>query len=253
MGANANGTARAAAANATALRNARINTAIGPSTSRDEVSNYQKQRERAARDKLRRPLPARMPLSVTLSTAEFEKMAIKAEQKELSPSDPNVVKPWWKGWFGGGAGGVRAKTMTFVDDEWDGSVADAFARAKIGTQSGDQHIVLTRVGPTNPVEQMGVRNIISLGERERRQEGLPPARVRRVLVGSVRGQAGKSGIMKGDVVTHINGEMFMGDAAELNALLIKEYEDQGRDGVVMIVVNADVCTSEALRLRSRVK
>ena len=54
-------------------------------------------------------------------------------------------------------------------------------------------------------------------------------------------------------MTHINGEMFTGNAAELNALLVHMYEEQGRDGVVMIVVNADECTAEALRLRSRIR
>ena len=59
--------------------------------------------------------------------------------------------------------------------------------------------------------------------------------------------------MKGDVVTHVNAEVFSGDAADLNARLVHAYEEQGQDGVVMIVVNAEACTAEALRLRSRVR
>jgi hypothetical protein len=59
--------------------------------------------------------------------------------------------------------------------------------------------------------------------------------------------------MKGDVVTHVNGEVFTGNSADLNALLVNMYEEQGRDAVVMIVVNADECTAEALRLRSRIR
>ena len=72
-------------------------------------------------------------------------------------------------------------------------------------------------------------------------------------MGSVRGQAGKSGIMKGDVVTHVNGEAFGGDASMLNSLLARTYEEYGDDGEVMMVVNAEECTAEALRLRSRVR
>lgn len=102
-----------------------------------------------------------------------------------------------------------------------------------------------------------MKKILEMGDRDDdrdgRRENMPPSRSQRVLVGSVRGQAGKSGIMKGDVVTHVNGEVFTGDAAALNALLVNAYEEQGMDGVVMIVVNAEECTAEALRLRSHVQ
>ena len=47
--------------------------------------------------------------------------------------------------------------------------------------------------------------------------------------------------------------MFTGDAMAMNALLVKAYEEQGKDGIVTILVNAEECTAEALRLRSRVK
>ena len=110
------------------------------------------------------------------------------------------------------------------------------------------------MGPKNPVEQIAVKKILSIGERERRQRGLEQSqRCHRVLVGAVRGQAGKSGIMKGDVVTHLNGEVFTGTADELNSFLVNSFEQQGGDGMVTIVVNAEVCTAEALRLRSQVR
>mmetsp|Transcript_16174 Transcript_16174/g.33850 ORF Transcript_16174/g.33850 Transcript_16174/m.33850 type:complete len:490 (-) Transcript_16174:211-1680(-) len=251
--AQSNTAARTAAAHATALRNARSNTTIGANSSRGDVRDFQKQREAAARAKLRRPLPARMPLCVTLNTGEFERMAQIAEQKELERG-MEIENTWWRGWFGGGGPGVRAKTMTFVDDEWDGSVADAFARAKIESRAGtNQQFVAGRKGPKNPVEQMGVKSILAVGERDPRREDEPPAWVHRVLVGSIRGQAGKSGIMKGDVVTHVNGETFTGDASALNDLLVQAYREHGNDGNVTIVVNADECTAEALRLRARVR
>mmetsp|Transcript_13830 Transcript_13830/g.29668 ORF Transcript_13830/g.29668 Transcript_13830/m.29668 type:complete len:482 (+) Transcript_13830:156-1601(+) len=223
------------------------------------VSNYQRQMEQKAREKLRRPLPARMPLCVTLSTGEFEKMALQSRQQaaELEPAADESPRSWLRGWLGKGAEKMRGgATMTFVDDEWDGSVADAFARARIGRGRAEQHVVQARVGPKNPVEQIAVKKILAMGERESREEGqerIPPTRTQRVLVGSVRGQAGKSGIMRGDVVTHVNGEVFTGDAADLNACLVNAYEEQGQGGVVMIVVNAEECTAEALRLRSRVR
>ena len=255
-----------AANNNNAMRNGYSNAGIQTSRSRDgetPVTNFQRQMEEKAREKLRRPLPARMPLSVTLSTGEFEKMALKSRQDAELANNPLVneqPKSWLRGLLGRGAGAMKGgATMTFVDDEWDGTVADAFARARIGTSSGNrnQPTVQARVGPKNPVEQLGVKKILSLGEQEengeKQHDGMPVTRTQRVLVGSVRGQAGKSGIMKGDVVTHVNGEVFTGDATELNSLLVTSYEEQGREGVIMIAVNCEACTAEALRLRSRVR
>ena len=78
---------------------------------------------------------------------------------------------------------------------------------------------------------MGVKNILAIGEREHQQagqDGATPARVHRVLVGNIRGQAGKSGIKRGDVVTHVAGEVFTGDATAMNALLMKAYKSRVR-------------------------
>ena len=250
--------------NTNTMRNGYSNAGITTNRSRDgdtPVNNFQKQMENQAREKLRRPLPARMPLSVTLSTGEFEKMALKSRQEAelLANPPPEQPKSWFRGLLGKGAGAIKGgATMTFVDDEWDGSVADAFARARIGTSSGNRNkAVVSRVGPKNPVEQISVKKILALGEQEtadeRKDGGMPTARTQRVLVGSVKGQAGKSGIQKGDVVTHVNGEVFTGNASELNALLVTTYDEQGKDGVVMITVNCEACTAEALRLRSRIR
>ena len=246
------------------MRHGYSNAGIRTNRSRDgeretHVSNFQKQMEEKQREKLRRPLPARMPLCVSLSTAEFEKMALKSRQQaEALESPPEPPREWLRVLLRRGVGLVRdgGVSMTLVDVEWDGTVADAFARARISTSNEgnrEQHIVKARVGPTNPVEQIGVKKILSMSEGEGSEERMPPTRSQRVLVGSVRGQAGKSGIMRGDVVTHVNGEVFTGDAASLEAMLVNAFELQGKDGVVMIVVNAEECTAEALRLRSRVR
>ncbi|KAL9179505.1 hypothetical protein ACHAXT_008795 [Thalassiosira profunda] len=252
-----NSAAAATARTTAALQHGYANAGIRTNRSRDgerdtPVSNFQRQMEEKKREKLRRPLPARMPLCVTLSTGEFEKMALKA--REPKPAETEQPKSWWRGLLGKGAGLRGGATMTFVDDEWDGSVADAFARARIGASPDkrEQQVVQARVGPKSPVEQAGVRKILSMGD-EHDAEERPTVRTQRVLVGSVRGQAGKSGIMRGDVVTYVNGEVFTGDAARLNALLVNSYEEQGKEGVVMIVVNAEACTAEALRLRARVR
>ena len=263
------------------------------------VTNFQRQMEERARERLRRPLPARMPLCVALRTAEFEGLALKireegeaahaaaaavADQRHRPPPPPpshrsssSSSSSSWGGWLGRGiskslqyahvvaggyGGGARAATtMTFVDDEWDGTVADAFARARIGrgedgaSRRGRQApaVARDRAGPRDGAVREGVERILAVAAAAPPPQSIGHRRRGRVLVGSVRGQAGKSGMMKGDVVTHVNGEAFGGDASMLNSLLARTYEEHGDDGVVMMVVNAEECTAEALRLRSRVR
>ena len=135
--------------------------------------------------------------------------------------DGYTKKSTWKGFLKGMLGGSGNASMTFVDDEWDGSVADAFARAQIGRVGNDnRQMVKGRFGPKSPAEQASVQRIIAMGleENESRDTLTRPIRFQRVLVGSVGGQAGKSGIKKGDVVTHVQGEEFTGDAAALHAM-----------------------------------
>ncbi len=254
---------QAANSNAT-MRHGYSNAGIRTNRSRDgeretHVTHFQKEMEKKAREKMRRPLPARMPLSVTMSTGEFEKMALKSRRGNGVTDLNEQPKSWLKALLGRGTEALNSgASMTFVDDEWDGTVADAFARARIGPVPGNRNQlhVQKRVSSKNPVEQIGVKNILAMGDTndgESSQGRRPPVRYQRVLVASVRGQAGKSGIMKGDVVTHVNGEVFLGNADALNTLLVNAYEEQGSDGVVTIVVNAEACTAEALSLRSRVR
>lgn len=292
-----------------------------------QISNYQREAELRARDRIRRPLPARMPLCVALRTGEFENIALLQQQQreeEMNnhrllqqqhaqlammadqghrppPPHSNESLPLgsrWGKWLKTGAktlvanvtgyeggGHNNGMNMTFVDDEWDGSIADAFARARVvsvaaarnkGQEGGvvvssegekgggatttttsntttKMMIVKGRIGPRTEIEKEGVNRILAESSRIAANDGRPPFRTKRVLVASVRGQAGKCGIMKGDVITHVNGEPFTGTAINLRATLIHAYEEQGHDGIVMLVVNAEECTAEALRLRSRVR
>jgi hypothetical protein len=120
------------------------------------------------------------------------------------------------------------KIVTFHDDQWDGSIADAFTRVYVGKQKPNR----------------GVDNI--LGEAE--STHLPPQA--RVKIGSVKGEAGKLGLQKGDVVTHVCGEAFEGCAADLSELIASLY-DCDRNCTFQIVVNADNCTAEVLKTRAR--
>lgn len=104
-----NSTAATTARTTAALQAANSNSAMrngysnaGVQTNRSHVSNFQKQMEEKAREKLRRPLPARMPLSVSLGTGEFEKIALKFRQDAGLEADPTAneqPKSWLRGWL----------------------------------------------------------------------------------------------------------------------------------------------------------
>ena len=70
----------------------------------------------------------------------------------------------------------------------------------------------------------------------------------RIVITRVRGKAAKYGIQKGDVITHVNGELFTGTAQDLNNLLHKFYhEDQPP---FSLVVNAEENTAFLLKQRA---
>ena len=106
---------------ATSMRNGYSNAGLRTNRSHEEhdtaVTNFQRQMERKAREKLRRPLPARMPLCVSLGTGEFEQMALLARRRVNPDQEAEEPKSWWRSLIGRGTG-VRGAVMTFVDDEW---------------------------------------------------------------------------------------------------------------------------------------
>jgi len=77
---------------------------------------------------------------------------------------------------------------------------------------------------------------------------------RRVVVASVSGPLARQGLRQGDVITHINGEEFDGNAEKLRDILDWTWrgggEGQHADHTIQIVVNAERGTAEVLRLRS---
>lgn len=124
--------------------------------------------------------------------------------------------------------GPKKPMLTFKRDEWDGSIADAFTRV---------HSV--------PKKNMAVDRILSLADSEFCGE----AKVR-VKIKSVKGQAGRVGLQKGDVVTHINAEPWEGTEDELSARIYQMYEEDPNQTFSM-VVNAEPATAEALKLRGQ--
>lgn len=121
---------------------------------------------------------------------------------------------------------ISNRTIMFEDEQWDGSIADAFSRVHV------------RKPKPNP----GMDDIL----RDAESTHLPPRA--RVKISSVKGQAGKVGLQKGDVVTHIGGEPFDGTSGELKSLIASFYVEDP-SSTFQIVVNADECTAEVLKLR----
>ena len=131
--------------------------------------------------------------------------------------------------------------LEFLDDVWDGTVLDAFS--KICVNKG----LLGNVTVTKRyAESKGIRNIIDVGSPKSRGKGYIDTPKPRVLVASMTNEGGQQGIVKGDVVTHFNGEEFAGTASELAAAIGSKQEGE----LLTFAFNADRAVAEALRRRS---
>jgi hypothetical protein len=78
-----------------------------------------------------------------------------------------------------------------------------------------------------------------------------------VLIAETHNDACKVAIKRGDVVTHVNGREFVGTSNDLK-MLVKSHYSSTRDGdhgnkKLEIVVNAELCVAQALKLRSFVQ
>ena len=133
--------------------------------------------------------------------------------------------------------------LTFCDDVWDGSVLDAFCKITV-MGGGKKDIVVEK----KICENVGVVNILE-GAGDDAEDWIDTER-NRVLVASVRSEAGRQGVLKGDVVTHFNGEEFEGTAEELNAAI--EAHAERSNGVFTLVLNAEPSVAEALKRRSMI-
>eukprot|EP00587_Corethron_hystrix_P003935 CAMPEP_0113301078 /NCGR_PEP_ID=MMETSP0010_2-20120614/2458_1 /TAXON_ID=216773 ORGANISM="Corethron hystrix, Strain 308" /NCGR_SAMPLE_ID=MMETSP0010_2 /ASSEMBLY_ACC=CAM_ASM_000155 /LENGTH=426 /DNA_ID=CAMNT_0000154643 /DNA_START=70 /DNA_END=1350 /DNA_ORIENTATION=- /assembly_acc=CAM_ASM_000155 len=183
--------------------------AVRPQRRMEEEKERRAQRALAARRNAEYPLPARMPKNATLPV------------------------PFTK------------RGLNFIDDLWDGSVADAFSRIHVGKKGAvSNKLKVIKVGKDNS----GVNRIIERSEQNRITGGgsdIHP--INRVLIQKINNILGHQGVQKGDVVTHINGERFLGNAEALMDQIknIKQNKD-----IITITFNADEGTAEALRVRA---
>jgi hypothetical protein len=157
------------------------------------------------------PLPVRMPKYVELTVPK-------------SPSD---------------------KALVFCNDTWDGTVMDAFTKITI---KGREH----RVKKKAPLQNAGVINVLSscMGPCTS-FEVATDARIdvehNRVLVAEIHPEGGGQGVMKGDVVTHLNGREFHGTASDLVQAI---SELAPHEKTFTLVLNAEPSIAEALKRRS---
>ena len=132
--------------------------------------------------------------------------------------------------------------LKFIDDAWDGTVLDAYSKITV-TKGLLGTITVTK----RHAESRGIRDVIDACPSSKKNgTGIIDIERPRVIVASMSREGGQQGIVKGDVVTHFNGEEFDGTAEDLMALV-----DSRREGETLtFAFNADRAVAEALRRRS---
>ena len=197
-------------------------------TAKQQKEEQQRAAIRAHRKK--HPLPVRMPLCATFTTSKTD------------------IK------YGYG--------LSVTDDDWDGSISDAFRRAII--KKGEEMSFSESEKRSRKLNSYYIGNVIDYSQLHGRdgqksdvvenmlvKTNVAPKLVyrepkHRVIVSKVRAQAGQHGIQKGDVVTHLDGEIFEGSAEDFMKVIEKFVEGD----TFSIVLNAEPAVAESLRIRS---
>mmetsp|Transcript_16127 Transcript_16127/g.35099 ORF Transcript_16127/g.35099 Transcript_16127/m.35099 type:complete len:506 (-) Transcript_16127:52-1569(-) len=131
--------------------------------------------------------------------------------------------------------------LTFCNDTWDGSVLDAYSKITVNRSFLGKTTVTKQ-----HAESSGIRRVINAGLAEPNGKGCFDAEKPRVVVASISVDLGRQGVVKGDVVSHFNGEPFNGTASELERLIADSFEGE----VLTFAFNADSAVAEALKRRA---
>lgn len=133
--------------------------------------------------------------------------------------------------------------FSLIDDVWDGTLVDAFTKTSIGFRGSIQ-----RKQP----KHKGVYRILNMDAND---DSFSNPRIDvdrpRVLVSSVKTKAGRQGVVKGDVITHINGEEFHGTKADFKQT-IRSIAERGVRGPLELILNAEKATVEVLKRRAAI-
>ncbi|KAL7563109.1 hypothetical protein ACA910_012293 [Epithemia clementina (nom. ined.)] len=135
------------------------------------------------------PLPVRMPKTVELSSIPNNYLTLR--QPGAGSSPPNSKQQQHQKWD------YYHHMIQLVDYEWDGTVMDAYSKISIGFLR-KIHQPQRPAARNNP----GVQRILGRG-----MDGqIEWPGQKRVLIHDAGRQAGRQGAVRGDVVTHINGQ-----------------------------------------------
>ena len=134
----------------------------------------------------------------------------------------------------GPLGKTEPPSLTFVDDECDGTLSDAFSNITVQSNG------MVKKQKRN---DRGIGYLIEVAGGD----SFGP-KLNRVLIAQVHNDAAKKGLRKGDVVTHVNGKSFHGTADDL-IQIIGQVKEDGHDKL-NLVVNAEPNVAEVLRIRS---
>jgi hypothetical protein len=139
----------------------------------------------------------------------------------------------------------QALPVAFADDVWDGSVMDAFCKITVAPLTGkiQQH--------SSRLNHRGVVNVLSEGhDCQDFGKALIDVETKRIVISQVNSEAGRQGIMKGDVVTHLDGESLAGKTASELKSMVYATQNSGESDTFALVLNADKSTAEALKRRA---
>ena len=133
--------------------------------------------------------------------------------------------------------------LSLVDDTWDGTLLDAFTKISIGFRGSVQK---------KQPKHKGVYRILNMDADD---DSFSNPRIDvdqpRILVSAVKTEAGRQGVVKGDAITHINGEEFHGSKADFKQT-IRSIAERGVRGPLELILNAEKATVEALRRRAAI-
>lgn len=124
------------------------------------------------------------------------------------------------------------------------TVLDAFSKISV-QKSLLGHIKVTK----QHAESIGIRAVIDAGANQSTRsdpKGYIDTVRPRVIIASINRGLGQHGIVKGDVLTHFNGEQFGGTASEIMEIIASKSAGE----VLTFVFNADDAVAEALKRRS---
>lgn len=152
------------------------------------------------------------------------------------------------------------KVIKFVDDGWDGSIADAYSRVHMtetdrrggASLHGGESDIDSDYSTSHSEQDLDFDSDDDEGENDEFINTNVKKHKNRVLVRKVRRQAAKQGIQKGDVVSHLNGDEFKGTAADLRQAINQFYESGNKDYTFSLTLNAEQSTASALKLRAMV-